>query len=91
MESTDNRTMQDLCRAAVAVQNACNLSGVVHSFSRDISRLRELLNEEPNFSTTKLNQHPVSVLYASKIASLTESESCEAFSKAWSWCSEAMT
>ena len=84
----DNRSMYDLANIALEVQDACNLSGVVLSFSRDISRLRTLLSDLPNFSTEMLNKHPVCVLYSSKIASLTNSESSEFFHKAYEWCND---
>ena len=55
---------------AIDVQDACNLSGVVHSFADVMSKLcTEGLN------TDARNRHPIAVLYSSKIASLTGSES----------------
>jgi hypothetical protein len=86
------RTMKDLCKEAIDIQDACNLSGVVHGFSRTITELRRLLEQEGDFSTGKLNQHPVCVLYSSKIASLTGSEvnanevGGNAFSEAYGFC-----
>jgi hypothetical protein len=69
------RTMKDLAQEALDVQNASNVSGIIHSFSRAITELRSLLQEElgNDFSTTKLNTHPIVVLYSDKIASLTTS------------------
>jgi len=64
------RTMRDLAQEALDVQDACNLSGVVHSWSRAITDLRALLEDEKGFSTQKLNTHPVNVLFASKVDSL---------------------
>lgn len=52
---------------AYQVQDACNLSGVVHSFSRAISQLRELY---PNEGTDFINHHPVCQMYADKIRDL---------------------
>lgn len=69
-ESNDTRSMADLARFALDIQNACNLSGVVHSFARTISRLRVLLDEQGNGGTRAVNTHPVSVLFADKIAHL---------------------
>lgn len=63
----DTRMMIDLAREALAVQDACNLSGVVHGFSRSISRLRALL---PMAGTDAINRHPVCQLWADKIAQL---------------------
>ena len=86
--SEDNRTIYDLVANALDCQDASNLSGVVHSFSRDITRLRTLLNEQmgDKFSTDILNRHPVCVLYSSKIASLSGSETGMRFSRAYVWC-----
>lgn len=54
---------------AINVQDACNLSGVLHSFVRAMELLAEL-----GLDTVAKAKHPVSVLYSSKIASLTGSE-----------------
>ena len=62
------RTIQELAQEALDVQNACNLSGVVHGFSRAITELREL---SPDKGTTWINEHPICVLWADKIAHLT--------------------
>jgi len=66
-----DKTLTDLAREALQVQDACNLSGVVHGFSRAITRLREAL---PNAGTDEINTHPVSVLWADKIAHLTDTQ-----------------
>ncbi len=68
--SDDTRTMADLARFAMDIQNACNLSGVVQSFARTLSRLRVLLDEQGQGGTDKVNRHPISVLFADKIAHL---------------------
>jgi len=62
------RTETQLIKEAYQVQDACNLSGVVHSFSRAMSDLREAC---PDQGTEFYNTHPVAILYASKISSLT--------------------
>jgi hypothetical protein len=69
-QRTDNRTEQELIQEAILVQNACNLSGVVHSFSRAISRLWVIANETGGRGTDWINRHRVSRLYADKIQSL---------------------
>jgi len=56
-------------RDAVQVQDACNLSGVVFSFARHMQTLCDM-----GLDTDQKNQHPVSVLFSSKITSLTGSE-----------------
>ncbi len=88
-EDTDNLPENEkdqyfqLISSALQVQLACNLSGVVHSFSRDISKLRELF---PQKGTDWYNHHPICVLYSSKIGSLTGSESTRFFREAYDWC-----
>lgn len=61
-----SKTLKQLAQDALDVQNACNLSGVVHGFSRAMSDLCELV---PN--TGARNTHPVAILWADKIAHLT--------------------
>jgi len=68
------KTLKQLAQESLDVQNACNLSGVVHSFSRAMTDLRAILSVEEGFSTDKLNTHPIAVLYSSKIGSLTGSD-----------------
>jgi hypothetical protein len=50
-----------------------------------MTELRALLEQEPGFNTTKLNQHPICVLFSSKIASLTRSESTSVCTWAFNW------
>jgi hypothetical protein len=83
----DNRTLAELAREALTIQNASNLSGLVHGWSRSMTRLRELL---PNADTRTINYHPVSKMWASKVHELTcmgFSESV-AFSEALAACEE---
>lgn len=68
-DNTDQRVVK-LMEEAEMVQNACNLSGVVHSFSRGVSTLWEVAREQGQ-GTDWVNTHPYCVLYASKIAHLT--------------------
>ena len=67
----DNRTMKELAREALQVQDACNLSGVVHGYARAMSRLRKLLESEGRASTDAVNRHRIAVMWASKVESLT--------------------
>lgn len=68
----DNRTMADLAREAMQVQDACNLSGVVHSFAKTLDRLRRLLDESSEgFSQSRFHGHPIVTLWVSKISDLT--------------------
>jgi hypothetical protein len=78
-------TMNELAQIALDVQNASNISGVIHSFSEVISELRTLMQAEPGFSNDALRAHPVCVLFSSKISSLTFSEEPEKFTSSYDW------
>lgn len=64
------RTLAQLAREALLVQDACNLSGVVHGFSRAIGELRPLLEASGQGGTHSINRHPICQLWADKISSL---------------------
>ena len=64
---------------ALIVQDACNLSGVVRSFSKHMQTLCDMGID----NTRDRNRHPVCVLFSSKIASLTGSEDFSNFSRAY--------
>lgn len=68
--------MAELAEEAIAVQDACNLSGVVLGFGRSISRLRQLL-QGPQFGTELLNTHPICKLWSDKIADLSRSRNSD--------------
>jgi hypothetical protein len=71
---------------AITVQDACNLSGVVHSFSAIVSRIWEEARMK-NEGTDWVNGHPICVLFASKIADLVGVRDVGYF-KAWTACIE---
>jgi hypothetical protein len=85
------KTITQLAQLALDVQDACNLSGVVHSFSQVMTDLREIARAEGWEGTDALNRHPIALLFSSKIASLTYSESTTEFSRAWDWASRLVT
>lgn len=66
-----HRTERELIEEALQVQDACNLSGVVHSFSRAMTDLWEIAREKGE-GTHFVNTHRVSVLYADKCRHLSE-------------------
>lgn len=74
-----------LAQDAIDVQDACNLSGVVRGFVRAIDDLRKLM---PTLDTSGVRYHPISVLWANKIADLTGSERDMAFSHAYDWATK---
>ena len=57
----------ELIAEALLVQDACNLSGVVHSFSAALTRLWQLRDADNRID---VNTHRVSKLFADKIKSL---------------------
>jgi hypothetical protein len=84
------RTIQDLAKEAIQVQDACNLSGVVHGFSRAMTELREILRATGgDLSTDAVNTHPICRMWASKIHDLARMGfgDSDAFSNAFYLCS----
>lgn len=82
------KSLKELAQEAILLQDGCNLSGIVYSFSRSISDVREHLRAEGKESTDNVNQHPICILYASKIASLTNCEIGSEFHEAYKWAQE---
>jgi hypothetical protein len=74
--------LKETAKGSILVQDACNLSGVVHDFSRVMSLLSEI-SARFHKGTEWKNHHPIAVMYASKIASLTGAEVALVFSKAY--------
>jgi hypothetical protein len=76
------RTLKQLAQEALDVQNACNLSGVVHGFARAMGDLMEHTK-----STDERNRHPIAVLWADKVAHLTGTQDLgnDVTTKAYSW------
>lgn len=60
------RTLKELAKEVILVQNAANLSGIVISFA---AAMHDLCDHVPD--TGKRNRHPIAVLWADKVASLT--------------------
>ena len=78
-------------RNALAVQSACNLSGVILSMAEDCKEISRLGFEK---GTDWKNSHPVFILYAVQIAHLTHSGTAlmstpDRYSKASDICKEA--
>ena len=63
-----NKTLKQLAQDALNVQDACNLSGVAHGFSRFFDALSDL---DPHMGTDAKNAHPIAKLWSDKIAHLT--------------------
>ncbi len=60
-------------RESYQVQDACNLSGVVHSFAAMMAKILAESRARKK-GTDWANQHPIAVLFADKIASLTRTQ-----------------
>lgn len=79
MAGTTLRDWQD----AITVQDACNLSGVIHFWDRLVTRIWEEAQEGEGRGTDWVNRHPLNVMLASKVASLTGCEVGENFHLAY--------
>lgn len=74
---------KDDYRRAIIAQDAVNLSGLVHSLSELLPRIRE----EPGCTGTDyVNAHPIVVMYVNKLLSLSGAENGLAFSTAYDAC-----
>lgn len=69
-----NRTLKEHAKDALLVQNACNLSGVVHSFDKVVTDLWEEANRIGK-GTDWVNTHPIVQAYVDKLASLARVQS----------------
>jgi phosphate/sulfate permease len=80
----DKLTREDY-KNAIDVQDACNLSGVVFAFAEV---MKKICNEDHDNKrgTDWKNNHPIAVMYASKIASLTNCDATVAFLPAYEEC-----
>lgn len=67
MSCYDNATLQDLAKATLQVQDACNLTAVVYAFADVCTRLRKLFPAE---GTEFFNKHPIVILWLDKLNSL---------------------
>jgi len=61
------RTLGELAKEAIDIQDAVNLGGLVHGWSKAVTGLRACL---PDADTERINQHPINVLWALKLLSL---------------------
>ena len=80
------RTYEDAAETAVLCQDACNLLGVVHDFSRILSDVLWPMAREQEKGTDWVNQHPISKLFADKLADLARVREFDEYSKAYEEC-----
>ena len=62
------RTLKELAQESIDIQNACNLSGILHSAAEAIIELHALM---PAASTSEINTHPIMRAWVSKICDMT--------------------
>lgn len=62
--------LSEAAKDAIFMQDACNLSGVVYAWAGAMDLICELAHRNGHGTDWK-NKHPVNVLFASKVASLT--------------------
>jgi hypothetical protein len=83
MNNEQAKQLQELAKQAIAIQDACNLSGVVHSFSAALTKLREVTG-------SGINEHPITIVWLDKLNSLAGiQDSCvniiRAYDKVYDW------
>jgi hypothetical protein len=62
-----SRTLKELAQEAIGIQDAVNLSGLVHAWSKAVTELREAC---PDLGTSSINFHAVNALWSFKVHSL---------------------
>jgi hypothetical protein len=80
-------TLREAADKALFVQDACNLSAVVHEWCRILPIVWEDVRKARPDGTypygADVNEHPICVLFASKVASLARCESPSNFCRAY--------
>lgn len=73
MTTEQHQDLARIAKNALDVQSACNLSGVVFSFAKDMRTLCDLQHSGANViepGTVNRNRHPICILYATQISHL---------------------
>ncbi len=71
---------------ALEVQDACNFSGVLLSFARDMEHVREHMRQEGSYGSLAFATHPVAILYMDKLADLQRRPDLDVLSRAYDDC-----
>jgi hypothetical protein len=66
-----SRSLQELAQEALSVQDACNLSGVVHAMSRVMSDLWDHARQAGQ-GTDWVNRHPITQVFIDKLVQLSQ-------------------
>ena len=94
IEGAKKETLHDrlaqLAQDAIFVQDARNISGVIHALDRTMSKIADISRANCT-GTDWLNKHPIIVLFADKLASMAgvqgiSSESQTAYGRAYDAC-----
>lgn len=85
-ESYKVRTWKEMGAEAIAIQDACNLSGIAISFAQVVLEVLRRLEAEGQGGRGNVAQHPVITMWMSKIVSLTRYDDGLMFSRAYDWC-----
>ncbi len=83
-----NARMERHCKEAIQVQDACNLSGVVHAMAEAVESVCDMANRLGQGTAWK-NRHPVLVLFAAKVvhlAGLGDASLGEAYERSHALC-----
>lgn len=78
---------KDDYQAALRVQEASNLSGIVHSFHQIVSRIWEEAKKQDK-GTRWVNAHPICILFAEQIMHLSCGRNTGAYTEAYKICTK---
>ena len=83
---TSRPTLQEASRDALAVQNACNVSGVVLAFGRAMSAVMDDCCKPGGGGPVAARHHPITVLFMDKLndmcgRNIKQIDYCEAYEK----------
>jgi hypothetical protein len=81
-------TIQDAAREAIAVQDAVNLSGVLHSFHEIVSEVLWPEARKQGKGTDFVNRHPIVTLFLHKLCDLNGGSFDADYTSALVACSE---
>ena len=77
------KSAMEWAKAALQVQDACNLSGVVHSLAQLVTNLHS-----QGHGTTWVNQHPLVQLFVDKLGHLANVQGDINMRTAYIWCQD---
>jgi hypothetical protein len=80
------KTLKDLAKEAIDAGGACNLSGVVHSFSRCMTDLRAIARAEGWEGSVAINRHPIAIVWGQVIDNITGCDQTDAWHDAFTEC-----